>query len=130
MTFLCRMLTEYAVDSVHPYLKERYRCAREESQMNIVTLLVVAVLVGWLATLILHSDVDSLSLLDLGVGVAGAALVGGLAPFFGISTTGEYGLTLAGTFVSWLGAMSLLALVNLVRHGRFLCDGRRPHGNR
>jgi uncharacterized membrane protein YeaQ/YmgE (transglycosylase-associated protein family) len=99
--------------------------------MNIVTLLVVAVLVGWLATLILHSDVDSLSLLDLGVGVAGAALVGGLlAPFFGISTTGEYGLTLSGTFVSWLGAMSLLALVNLARHGRILCDGRRPHGNR
>jgi uncharacterized membrane protein YeaQ/YmgE (transglycosylase-associated protein family) len=99
--------------------------------MNIVTLSVVALLVGWLATLILHSDVESLSLLDLGVGVAGAALVGGLlAPFFGISTTGEYGLTLSGTFVSWLGAMSLLALVNLARHGHIQCERRRPHGRR
>ena len=44
--------------------------------MNIVTLSIVAVLVGWLATLILHRDVDSLSLLDVAVGVTGAALVG------------------------------------------------------
>jgi uncharacterized membrane protein YeaQ/YmgE (transglycosylase-associated protein family) len=99
--------------------------------MNIVTLSIVAVLVGWLATLILHSDVDSLSLLDLAVGVTGAAVVGGLlAPRFGISTTGEYGLTLSGTFVSWLGAMSLLALVNLVRHGHIRCGHGRPPGNR
>ena len=95
--------------------------------MNIVTLSIVAVLVGWLATLILLSDVDSLSLLDFGVGITGAALVGGLlAPFFGISTTGEYGFTLSGTFVSWLGAMSLLALVNLARHGHIACRRRRP----
>jgi uncharacterized membrane protein YeaQ/YmgE (transglycosylase-associated protein family) len=95
--------------------------------MNIVTLSIVAVLVGWLATLILLSDVDSLSLLDFGVGITGAALVGGLlAPFFGISTTGEYGFTLSGTFVSWLGAMSLLALVNLARHGHIVCPRRRP----
>jgi uncharacterized membrane protein YeaQ/YmgE (transglycosylase-associated protein family) len=83
--------------------------------MNIVTLSIVAVLVGWLATLILHSDVDSLSLLDLAVGVAGAAVVGGLlAPFF----------------ISWLGAMSVLALVNLARHGHIQCRRRRPSGNR
>jgi len=98
--------------------------------MHIVTLSIVVVLVGWLATLILHSDVDNLSLLDLGIGVTGAALVGGLlAPFFGISTTGEYGFTLSGTFVSWLGAMSLLALVNLARYGHILCRRRRPPGN-
>jgi len=112
------------------FLEERYRGACEGFRMNIVTLSIVALLVGWLATLILHSDLDSLSLLDLGVGVTGAALVGGLlAPFFGISTTGKYGFTLSGTSVSWLGAMSLLALVNLARHGHILCRRRRPHGN-
>src|SRR5882757_4145081 len=114
--------TEHEVDSAHPYLEERSGGACEESRMHIVTLSIVVVLVGWLATLILHSDVDNLSLLDLGIGVTGAALVGGLlAPFFGISTTGEYGFTLSGTFVSWLGAMSLLALVNLARYGHILC---------
>lgn len=98
--------------------------------MNILTLSIVVVLVGWLATLILQSDVDSLSLLDVAVGVTGAALVGGLlGPFFGISTAGEYGLTLSGTFLSWLGALSLVALVNLARHGHIQC-GRRPPGDR
>ena len=98
--------------------------------MHIITLSIVSALVGWLATLILLTDLDSLSLLDLGVGITGAALVGGLlAPFFGISTIGEYGLTLSGTFIAWLGAMSLLALVNLARHGHILCGRRRPQGN-
>ncbi len=99
--------------------------------MHIITLSIVSVLVGWLATLILLSDLDNLSLLDLGVSVMGAALVSGLlAPFFGISTTGEYGLTLLGTFMAWLGAVSLLALVNLARHGHILCGRRRSHGSR
>jgi uncharacterized membrane protein YeaQ/YmgE (transglycosylase-associated protein family) len=99
--------------------------------MHIITLSVVSVLVGWLSTLILLSDLDNLSLLDFGVGVTGAALAGGLlAPLFGISTTCEYGLALSGTFISWLGAMSLLALVNLARHGHILCGRGRPHGSR
>lgn len=97
--------------------------------MHIVTLFVVSMLVGWLATLILLSDLRSCSLLDFAVSVTGAALVGGLlAPLFGIrTTTGEYGLTLSGTLMAWLGAMSLLALVNLARHGHILCGPRRPH---
>jgi uncharacterized membrane protein YeaQ/YmgE (transglycosylase-associated protein family) len=99
--------------------------------MHIMTLSIVSVLVGWLATLILLSDLDSLSLADLGVSVVGAGLAGGLlAPFFGISTIGEYGLTLSGTFLAWLGAVSVLALVNLARHGHVLCGRRRSHGHR
>jgi uncharacterized membrane protein YeaQ/YmgE (transglycosylase-associated protein family) len=99
--------------------------------MHIITLSVVSVLVGWLSTLILLSDLDNLSLLDFGVGVRGAALAGGLlAPLLGISTTCEYGLSLSGAFIAWLGATSLLALVNLARHGHILCGRRRPHGNR
>jgi uncharacterized membrane protein YeaQ/YmgE (transglycosylase-associated protein family) len=95
--------------------------------MHLLTLSIVSVLVGWLATLILLSDLDSLSLLDLGVSVTGAALVSGLlAPFFGISTIGEYGLTLSGTFTAWLGAVGVLAVVNLARHGHFLCGRRKP----
>jgi uncharacterized membrane protein YeaQ/YmgE (transglycosylase-associated protein family) len=98
--------------------------------MSIVMLSVVALVVGWLATLILQRDMERLSLLDVSVGVTGAAMVGGLlAPFMGISTAGEYGFTLSGTFVSWLGAMSLLALVNLMRHGHIRCGRRRPSGN-
>jgi uncharacterized membrane protein YeaQ/YmgE (transglycosylase-associated protein family) len=98
--------------------------------MSMVTLSVAALLLGWLATLVLQSDLDRLSLLDVIVGVTGAGLVGGLlAPIIGISTIGEYGLTLSGTFVSWLGGMSLLALVNLLRHGHIRCGRGRPRGS-
>jgi hypothetical protein len=100
--------------------------------MHIVTLSILSVLVGWLATLSLLSDLENLALLDLGVSVMGAALVGGLlAPIFGIATiTGEYGLTLSGTIMAWLGGLSLLAVVNLARHGHILCRRRQRHGHK
>jgi uncharacterized membrane protein YeaQ/YmgE (transglycosylase-associated protein family) len=84
--------------------------------MNVVALLTVAVLVGWIAILILH---DEVSLPDFVIAIAGAALAGGLlAPSLGISPTGDYGLSLPGTLLCWGGAMTLLALINLLRYGR------------
>jgi uncharacterized membrane protein YeaQ/YmgE (transglycosylase-associated protein family) len=86
--------------------------------MNFVALLTVAVLVGWIATLILHDEV-SLSDFAIAIAIAGAALAGGLlAPRFGISPTGEHGLSLSGTLLCWGGAMTLPAISNLLRCGR------------
>jgi uncharacterized membrane protein YeaQ/YmgE (transglycosylase-associated protein family) len=93
--------------------------------MDTVTLLTVAVLVGWLATLILQGENEDVSLFDFSIAVMGAALTGGLiAPTLGISPTGEYGLSLSFTLLSWGGATTLLAVVNLLRYGR-LRDRRR-----
>ena len=78
--------------------------------MDIITLSAVSVLVGWLSTLILLSDLDNLSLLDFGVRVTGTAWAGGLSAL------------LFGIFISWLGAIRLLALVNLARHVRSCAD--------
>jgi len=87
--------------------------------MNVIAMLILAVQVGWLATLIMHTEVDNVSLLDFCLGVIGAGLVGGLlAPACGILTMGDYGFTALGAFVSWVGAMSLLAIVNLGRYGK------------
>ena len=98
--------------------------------MDVVMLLTVAVLVGWLATLSLQARIDSLSVVDFSIAVAGAALAGGLlAPYLGISPTGEYGLTLLGTLISWAGATGVLAAANLLRHGRLHCE-RRAVGRR
>ena len=94
--------------------------------MDVVTLLTVAVLVGWLATLILQGRNDDVYVCDFSIAVMGAALAGGvIAPSLGISPTGQYGLTLAGTFASWAGATALLAAANLLRYGRFRGDRRR-----
>lgn len=93
--------------------------------MDVVTLLMVSVLVGWLATLSLQARIDHVAVVDFTIAVAGAALAGGLlAPSLGISPTGEYGLTLSGTLISWGGATALLAVANLLRYGRLLCERR------
>jgi uncharacterized membrane protein YeaQ/YmgE (transglycosylase-associated protein family) len=84
--------------------------------MDILILLTVAVLTGWLTTLLLHRRIDNVSLLDFAIAITGAALTGGLlAPSLGIAITGEFGLTLAGTLATWAGAMILLAIANLTR---------------
>jgi uncharacterized membrane protein YeaQ/YmgE (transglycosylase-associated protein family) len=94
--------------------------------MSVMALLILSVLVGWLATLILYSDIGRVSLPDFVTGVIGAGIAGGLvAPVFGIPMIGEYGFTLLGALASWVGAMSLLAVTNLVRRGQLRC-GPRP----
>ena len=94
--------------------------------MEVVTLLTVAVLVGWLATLIMNARIETVCLFDFAIAVTGATLAGGLlARWLGISTTSEYGLTLRGTLISWAGAMTLLAVVNLLRYGRPRRERRR-----
>ena len=86
--------------------------------MNVPTLLTMAVLVGWLATLITHAETDDVSLPDFAIAVSAAALAGGLlAPWLGIPVTGEFGLTLSGTLFSWGCATIALAAVNLLRFG-------------
>ncbi|HEY7964351.1 MAG: hypothetical protein ACHQD6_10605 [Steroidobacterales bacterium] len=93
--------------------------------MDVVALMTEAVIVGWLATLILHAEVEHICVFDFALAVIGATLAGGLlAPRLGIFLTGEFGLTLLGALVSWSGALLLLALANLVRDGRLVRERR------
>ena len=90
--------------------------------MSVIMLLSLSLPVGWLATLILDSDIGSVSLPDFAIGVIGAGIAGGLlAPVLGIPMIGEYGFTLLGTLTSWVGAMSVLAVSNLMRRGQLRC---------
>ena len=58
-------------------------------------------------------------LLNVVVGIVGAVLGGWfLSPFFGVSTINQGNFGLAGLLVSLLGAVVLLAIVNLIRRGR------------
>lgn len=81
--------------------------------MNIVTWLVVGGLVGWAASLVWH-DLEGI-VMNVAVGAVGA-LIGGwlLAPAVaGSLAPGDF--SWAGVGVSLLGAVSMLALVNVVR---------------
>lgn len=87
--------------------------------INLIVWLVVGGLLGWVASLIMHTDAEQGTLLNIIVGVVGAFVAGLLlTPLFGINTINDGNFSFASLMMSLLGAILLLAGVNLVRHGR------------
>lgn len=86
--------------------------------MGLIILLVVGGVVGWLASLVMRTDAQQGLFLNVVVGIVGAVLAGFLlSPVLGVApiTSGSYSIATLG--VSLLGAIVLLAIVNLVRRG-------------
>ena len=85
--------------------------------MGILVWLIVGGVVGWLASIIMRTDAQQGMLLNVIVGIVGALLAGFIiSPMIGVGTTNE-GISLATFLVSLLGAVILLAIVNLFRRG-------------
>ena len=87
--------------------------------INLILWLLFGALVGWLASIVMRTDGQQGALLNIVVGIIGAMLGGWLlAPMFGAGTVNSGDFSLPGLLVSLLGAVILLAIVNLVRRGR------------
>ena len=86
--------------------------------MNFILWLIVGGIVGWLASLIMKTDGQQGILLNIVVGIVGAFIGGWLiSPMVGMGTINE-GLSIGSVVVSLIGAIILLAIVNLFRRGR------------
>jgi uncharacterized membrane protein YeaQ/YmgE (transglycosylase-associated protein family) len=84
--------------------------------MNIIIWLVVGGLIGWLASTLMRRPEGIL--LNVVVGIVGAALGGWfLSPLVGVSTINQNNFSASSLLVSFLGAVILLVIVNLVRRG-------------
>lgn len=86
--------------------------------MGIIILLVVGGLIGWVASMIMRTDAQQGVLLNVVVGIVGALLAGFIVtPLIGGTpiTSGE--ISIQSVLVSLVGAIVLLAIVNLVRRG-------------
>jgi uncharacterized membrane protein YeaQ/YmgE (transglycosylase-associated protein family) len=85
--------------------------------MNIIIWLILGGVIGWLASVIMRTQEGIL--LNIVVGIVGA-LIGGwlISPLVGAGTINSGDISLAGLGVSLLGAIILLAIVNLFRTGR------------
>lgn len=81
--------------------------------MGLIIWLIVGGVVGWLASLLMRTDAQQGILLNIVVGIVGAFL-GGL--IFGGGTINNV-ISLPSFLVSLVGAVILLALVNLIRRG-------------
>ena len=86
--------------------------------MNIIIWLAIGGLIGWLASVVMRTDGQQGIMLNVVVGIVGAILGGWiLSPLVGVSTINQSNFSLGGLLVSLLGAVILLAIVNLVRRG-------------
>ena len=86
--------------------------------INIIVWLVVGGVIGWLASIVMKTDAQQGIVLNVVVGIVGAVLGGWLlAPLFGTGTINQDSLSVPSLAVSLLGAVILLAIVNLVRRG-------------
>ncbi len=86
--------------------------------MNIIIWLIVGGILGWLASLVMGTDRQQGLILNIVVGIVGAFLAGVvLTPILGIGTINQSDFSLPGLIVSFLGALGLLAIVNLCRRG-------------
>lgn len=84
--------------------------------MNIIIWLIAGAVIGYIASRIMSTNSQQGLILDIVVGVVGAALAGWfLTPIFGIPTINQNVFSLPALLVSLLGAVILLAIVRLVR---------------
>lgn len=87
--------------------------------MGILIWLIVGGIIGWLASLVMRTDAQQGLFLNIVVGIVGAFIggwLGGLLGFGGDINSGDF--SLSGLLMSLVGAIVLLAIVNLFRRGR------------
>ncbi|NJC05265.1 putative membrane protein YeaQ/YmgE (transglycosylase-associated protein family) [Sphingomonas kaistensis] len=87
--------------------------------MEWILIIVVGGVLGWLASIVMRTDAQQGIFLNIIVGILGA-LLGRflLTPLLGGGSITDGPLSLGNILVSLLGAIILLAIVNLVRRGR------------
>ncbi len=86
--------------------------------MNLIIWLVVGGLIGWVASMVMRTDGQQGIILNVIVGIVGAALGGWvISPLVGVGTINQGQFSVGGLLVSLLGAIVLLAIVNLFRRG-------------
>lgn len=83
--------------------------------MTLLLIIIIGGLLGWLASKVMRTDAQQGLLLNIVVGIVGALLAGWLlSPLFGAGTITQGDFSIGSLLVSLLGAIILLAIVNLL----------------
>lgn len=87
--------------------------------MNFIIWIVIGGIIGWLASMVMKTDAQQGIFLNMVVGIVGALLGGWLlSPMFGGGTINADDFSALSLLVSFLGAVILLGIVNLIFRGR------------
>ncbi len=86
--------------------------------INLIVWLIVGGIIGWVASMIMRTDGQQGMFLNVVVGIVGAALGGWLiSPLLGLPSINDGAFSIGALLVSLIGAVILLAIVNLFRRG-------------
>ena len=86
--------------------------------MNFILWIIVGGILGWIASLIMHTNAQQGPMLNILVGIIGALLAGFLlTPLFGVGTINQSNFSLPSLLLSLLGAIILLAMVDFIHRG-------------
>jgi uncharacterized membrane protein YeaQ/YmgE (transglycosylase-associated protein family) len=87
--------------------------------MLFIIWIVIGGILGWLASIVMKTDAEQGMLLNIVVGIVGAFLGGWLlSPLLGGGTINSDDFSAGSLLISFLGAVILLAIVNLLRRGK------------
>lgn len=109
-----RRLMDGTNDLGHRYHDHRITHKYREDLMNLIIWLAVGGVLGWLASIVMRTDAQQGIFLNIVVGIAGAFLAGLVISGGSINNAGFDARSLIASFV---GAVVLLGIVNLVRRG-------------
>ncbi|MFT4054179.1 MAG: GlsB/YeaQ/YmgE family stress response membrane protein [Novosphingobium sp.] len=86
--------------------------------MTLLLILLVGGIIGWLASILMRTDAQQGIFLNIVVGVVGAVIAGFIiTPLIGGAPITSGSFDIMSLFASFLGAVVLLAIVNLFRRG-------------
>ncbi len=86
--------------------------------MGLIILLIVGGIIGWLASMVMRTDGQQGIILNVVVGIVGALLAGFLVtPLLGGAPITSGSFDVMSLVSSFIGAVILLAIVNLFRRG-------------
>ena len=89
------------------------------AQRNFLIWLAVGGIIGWVASMVMKTDAQQGVFLNVIVGIVGAFLGGLLiSPLVGVPSINQNAFSLGSMLVSLVGAIILLAIVNLFRRGK------------
>ena len=86
--------------------------------MGFIIWILVGALVGWIASLIMKTDAQQGTILNIVIGIVGAWLGGYLiSPLVGVSTINQNALSIPAILVSIVGAVIVIVIWQLIRKG-------------
>jgi uncharacterized membrane protein YeaQ/YmgE (transglycosylase-associated protein family) len=86
--------------------------------MTLIFVLIVGGIIGWLASIVMRTDAQQGVLLNVVVGIVGALIAGVvITPLIGGAPITSGTFDIMSLIASFLGAVVLLAIINLFRRG-------------